>query len=705
MTKENFDINGIIEELKASQEDIDSGDNNKARMMLTKLTQVAESPYVPYSKIPDAVRNNILDVGKFLYQSDRDKMIATGDHLTGKTFTIEQFAYHAQRILHTAKMVPDDQEVAVFYADARRFQGEQEMVFINLVANTIEHFPGEVIIYTNNYYTAMIVEQRFPSVRMLVEMSPELLNEVKQNGVRLTGYSFAAGFSGDFGKKDTIDALRIYHKQQLVDHYGLEIPRNFINKFVSGIYRDAEIMRDDEDEESKGSVPMGYWVRLLNEALGEATFKPEKYYDDKGTLKQDDLISHILAENADFFNPSNALGDIMEAFAEALGGGEEGEPGKGGRKIIVSAPPGFGMPTPQTQQQADGGGEGGIEYSDMKTLADRIKSRVIGQDRVVDEVAKGFKVAAAGINDDDKPVRSMIFLGPTGVGKTQLAKTLSEELAVEPMNMLRLDMSEYSKEHDSAKLFGSPAGYVGHERGGVLTSQVAEHPNSVILLDEVEKAHPVIWDSFLQVFDAGRMTDSHGNTVDFTNTVIVMTSNLGANEKLQTEGGFTAGLTKLNADQERDRRSKNAIKNMEMFFKPELLNRIDDVFVFDVLPDEALANITMLEIEELVSRVARSTGSKSELKAPNADVINKIVAMSDSYRYGARDIKRVVKRKVSDLVAASMLDAPSKYVEFSLGLNDDGDIVVEKSSRKSAVKTTRKPESKKAADGSKEKEV
>lgn len=694
MTTENFNIKGITAELKAANQDIDSAEDKNARAMLTKLTDIAESPYVSYSKIPDAVLNNMLDIGKFLYQSDRDKMIATGDHLTGKTFTIEQFSYHAERILRTAKMVPEDQQVEVFFADARKFQGEKEDAFIDLVANTITLFPGETIIYTNNYYTAMLVEKHFPLVRMLVELSPELMNEVKQAGVPLTNYSFASGFSNDFGKNETVAALRTYHKQQLVDHYSIDLPRNFINKFVSHIYKNAEIMQDEDGNYAKGPIPMGYWVRLLNEALGEVTFKPEKYHDDKGVLNQSALIEHTLLENSDLFNPNNALNDIMEAFAEAFSGGapddEDGASGGkgGGRRVIIAAPPGFGMPTTQTQPQKGTEGVEKIQYSDMKTLPDRIKEKVVGQNRVVEEVAKGFKVAAAGLNDEDKPVRSMIFLGPTGVGKTQLAKTLADELAVDPMNLLRLDMSEYSKEHDNHKLFGAPAGYVGHEKGGVLTSQVAEHPNSVILLDEVEKAHPVIWDSFLQVLDAGRMTDSHGNTVSFANAVIVMTSNLGANERLQTEGGFTSGIARITAEQEKDRRSKNAIKNMEMFFKPEFINRIDDVFIFDVLPDEALYDITLLEIEELVARVARSTGDKSTLSAPSEEVISKIVSMADSRKYGARDIKRVVKRKVSDLVASSMIDSTDKYSNFVLSLDDNGDIVVstEKSKSKSVVK-------------------
>lgn len=685
--KTTDDVEKVVREVQSLTEDVESNGSKGSGDMCPLMTEIADSAYVQYSKIPDAVRNNMLDLGKLLYQADRERLVITGEHMTGKTFTVEQFAYHAERILHRAKMVPPEESVAVFYADARRYEGAEQERFISLVANTIENFKGEVIFYTNNYFTASLIEQTAPPTRTIIELAPEILNELKGSGVQLSDYSFASGFSGDFDKSETTKSLRAYHKQQLVDHYHVDIPQNFIKNLVSRVYTDAEITKNRDGSEAVGAIPMGYWVRFLNEALGEVVFKPEKYIDQKGSMDQNAVIDHIIQENTDLFAPTNALNDMIEAFAEMFNGPVGEELGISGQNIAFSVSPDdspYGAPDTQSQEQKDAASGGTLDYSDMDTLADRVKNSVKGQDRVVDEVSEGFKVAAAGLNDDDKPVRSMLFLGPTGVGKTQLAKTLSCELTQEPMNVIRLDMSEYAEEHNSQKLFGSPAGYVGHEKGGVLTNQVIERPRSVILLDEVEKAHPKIWDTFLQVLDAGRMTDSHGKTVDFTQTVIVMTSNLGANEEVQNGGGFTAGLHKLSHDEEMTRRRKNAFKNMETFFKPEFINRLDDVFVFDVLPKDTLMNIVGMEFDVLAQRVADKSENTLTLSAPSTEVAQKIVDMSDSSRYGARDIKRTVRKQIAYLVADSMnkaVKSGTKDATITLRLNEsDGHIVADTSS-------------------------
>lgn len=676
-----------IEEPNNTNYNKKTNDGGEQELMLPRLTEMPGSPYVTFSKIPQAVKNNMLDIAKFLYQPDRDRLIITEDHLTGKTFTVEQFAYHADRILHDAKMVPDEVPVTVFYADARRFKTGQENEFASLVANTISDFPGESIMYTNNFYTASIIEQALPSLKTIIELAPEAINEIRKTDINLSTYSFSSGFSMDFGRKETTESLRVYHKQQMLDHYGLDLPHNFIHHIVSYVYKNSEITHDSDGNEIKGNIPMGYWVRILNELLGEATFKPEKYKKRDGSFNVEKLANYALVENSDFFKPGDAFSQMVEAFEELFGDSPHGDdPELGGRNVIAAVK---GNAAGQTQEQeSKKNSSSGLKYSNMNTLPDRIKKHVIGQDEVVDEVSKGFKVAASGLNDEDKPVRSMMMLGPTGVGKTQLARTLAEELAEEPMNVIRLDMSEYSKEHDNHKLFGAPAGYVGHEKGGILTSQVMEHPHSLILLDEVEKASHKIWDSFLQVLDAGRMTDSHGNIVDFQNTVIVMTSNLGTSENLYTESGFTGGMLKMNHEDEMKRRKKYAMDMVKKSFRPEFINRIDDTFVFDVLPEEVLKSIADKELDELIDKVSSTSKDKVTLEAPGDNVLNKIIIDSDAKTYGARDIKRVVKRKVTYLLADAILNSGNKRVKLSLDLDDKEEISVssEKTERKSAVK-------------------
>lgn len=697
-----------------SQDNEKVSNNSQPETVLPRMTEQSESTYLAWSKVPEAVKNNVLDVAKFLYQERKDRLIITGEHNTGKTFTIEQFAYHSNKILHDAKMVPDDQEVAVFWADARGYANGHENYFIQTLLDTVASFEGEVIIYTNNYYTGMVVEKTVPSVRLIMELAPERFSELQQAGMDSRSYQICTGFSVDFNKSQTTKCLTAYHKKAMEDHYSVVIPRNFIKTFVNYVYENSEITKDNDGFETEtNKIPMGFWVDCLDEMLSEATFKPEKYQKDNGELITSKVIERTFNDNKDFFNPVNAGEDVVKAIMEALGG-DVSDFGGDGKGMPMGMPPSFSGGTivlsggpmglrglsdaDQVVPRPDDSTEG-IQYQDISTLSDRIKKKVVGQDKVVEEVAESFWVPAAGLSEDDKPVRSMLFLGPTGVGKTKLAQTLAEELSEEPMHMIRLDMSEYSEKHDSHKLFGAPAGYVGFEEGGVLTTQIQDHPNSLILLDEVEKASPAIWDSFLQVLDAGRMTDSHGEVVDFSNTVIVMTSNLGANKKTHSTMGYTTMNSKPDQAKEQQLRRQNALKEMEQYFKPEFINRINSTFVFDRLPEEVLEDIAILEIKYLIDRVSLKSQSKALLNAPGNAVVKKIIENSDADKYGARDIKRNVEKSITKLVAQSIVKQRDQRNTLNLVLDENGNIIItsEKRKRESVVK---EPRTKKRATSS-----
>ncbi len=278
-----------------------------------------------------------------------------------------------------------------------------------------------------------------------------------------------------------------------------------------------------------------------------------------------------------------------------------------------------------------------------------LKSRIIGQDEAVQAVAKAIRRSRSPLKDPRRPGGSFIFLGPTGTGKTELAKTLAEYLFGSKDALISFDMSEFSSEYEVSKLIGSPPGYVGHEEGGQLTKAVRRHPYSVVLFDEIEKAHPDIFIILLQVLDEGRLTDGQGKTVDFRNTVIIMTSNVGAREIAQdaTVGFGTTGEQGLTADEIRGR----AMGELKRLFRPEFLNRIDDIVVFKKLAGESLASIAKLLVDDLRQRLI-ANGMNIVLTDA---AVEKIVSEGTDLTNGARPLRRAIQRLIEDPLSEELL--------------------------------------------------
>ena len=278
-----------------------------------------------------------------------------------------------------------------------------------------------------------------------------------------------------------------------------------------------------------------------------------------------------------------------------------------------------------------------------------LKTRIIGQDEAVQAVAKAIRRSRSPLKDPRRPGGSFIFLGPTGTGKTELAKTLAEYLFGSKDALISFDMSEFSSEYEVSKLIGSPPGYVGHEEGGQLTKAVRRHPYSVVLFDEIEKAHPDIFNILLQVLDEGRLTDGQGKTVDFRNTVIIMTSNVGAREIAQdaTVGFGTTGEQGLTADEIRGR----AMGELKRLFRPEFLNRIDDIVVFKKLAGESLTSIAKLLVDDLRQRLL-ANGMNIVLTDAAVD---KIVSEGTDLTNGARPLRRAIQRLIEDPLSEELL--------------------------------------------------
>ena len=290
------------------------------------------------------------------------------------------------------------------------------------------------------------------------------------------------------------------------------------------------------------------------------------------------------------------------------------------------------------------------ELNQLSSLENKIEGRVIGQEEAVKKVVKAIQRNRAGIKDPNKPIGSFIFLGQTGVGKTQLAKVLSDELFNGVDSLIRIDMSEYMEKFAVSRLIGAPPGYIGYEEGGQLTEKVRRKPYSVILLDEVEKAHPDVFNMLLQVLDEGVLTDSLGRKVDFKNTVIIMTSNIGAREVKDFGNGVGFGTESLKAQESKNIR-KTIEKSLKKAFSPEFLNRVDEIVVFNSLNKEDLKKIIEIEINLLLKRT-KEIGYNISISKKAIDFI---CEKGFDKKYGARPLKRAIQKYVEDLLAEEIV--------------------------------------------------
>ncbi|SDM66640.1 ATP-dependent Clp protease ATP-binding subunit ClpC [Actinacidiphila guanduensis] len=338
------------------------------------------------------------------------------------------------------------------------------------------------------------------------------------------------------------------------------------------------------------------------------------------------------------------VAELRRRIAEAGGDGEADE----GQHLEVTAEAiaevvsrQTGIPVSSLTQE---------ERERLLGLEEHLHQRVVGQDEAVSVVADAVLRSRAGLASPDRPIGSFLFLGPTGVGKTELARALAEALFGSEDRMVRLDMSEYQERHTVSRLVGAPPGYVGHEEAGQLTEVVRRHPYSLLLLDEVEKAHPDVFNILLQVLDDGRLTDSQGRTVDFTNAVVVMTSNLGSEAITRRGAGIGFGSGGAEADEEA--RREQILRPLREHFRPEFLNRIDEVVVFRQLSTEQLRQITDLLLEQ-TRRLLHAQGVAVEFTEAAVDWL---AQRGYQPEYGARPLRRTIQREVDNQLSRMLLD-------------------------------------------------
>ena len=303
------------------------------------------------------------------------------------------------------------------------------------------------------------------------------------------------------------------------------------------------------------------------------------------------------------------------------------------------------------------------EFKRIAGLEERLKKRIIGQDRAVEAVARAIKRNRAGVSYKRKPV-SFIFAGPTGVGKTELVKTLAADLFDSPETLIRLDMSEFMEKHSVSRIIGAPPGYVGHEDGGQLTEKIRRRPYSVVLFDEIEKAHPDVLNVLLQILDDGRITDAHGKTVNFENTVLIMTTNAGS-DRAGALAGFGTGEQKIE-----DARSEKALSS---FLRPEFLNRVDEIITFRALGEEDFVKIAAIMMGELKQALAE----KSIALSYSDGALALIAKESYSHKFGARNMRRYIQTHVEDQLAEKIIADFTRSITHACVNEKDGKICVE----------------------------
>jgi len=302
------------------------------------------------------------------------------------------------------------------------------------------------------------------------------------------------------------------------------------------------------------------------------------------------------------------------------------------------------------------------EFKRLSELDQRLKKKVVGQDQAIDAVSAAIRRNRVGISPKHKPV-SFIFVGSTGVGKTELVKQLAEDLFNAPESLIRLDMSEFMEKHSVSRIIGSPPGYVGYDEAGQLTEKIRRKPYSVVLFDEIEKAHPDVLNVLLQILDDGQITDAHGRKVNFENTIIVMTSNAGSDRK---EG--TVGFNKTTSEMDKDR----AMKALQQFLRPEFINRVDEIVCFNKLSEEDFRPIARLMLDELKA----SMKEKGLTLTYDDELVKYLVGKSYSAAYGARNLRRTIQKEVEDALALEIINSYDHPVTQIAVTAEDGKVVI-----------------------------
>lgn len=451
------------------------------------------------------------------------------------------------------------------------------------------------------------------------------------------------------------DRYEAHHGVKITDE-AIEAAVKLSNRYISDRFLPDKAIDLIDEASSK--------IRLANYVLPEELKQQEQTLEEIIKEKEEAINAQEYEKAAQLRDQEQKLKDAIENERREWINKRSLELGVVGEKEIADIVSSWtGIPVNKIAAE---------ESERLVNLENVLHQRVIGQDEPVKAVARAVRRARAGLKNPKRPIGSFIFLGPTGVGKTELARALAEAMFGTEESIIRLDMSEYMEKHAVSRMIGSPPGYVGYDEGGQLTEQVRRKPYSVILLDEIEKAHPEVFNILLQVLEDGRLTDGQGRTVDFRNTIIIMTSNVGAESiKSSKRVGFTS-TTDENEDYQQMK--ERVMEKTKHTFRPEFLNRIDEIIVFHSLGESELKQIIDLLIKELNERI-KENGYELEISDAAKNVILK---EGHNLDYGARPLKRAIQKLVEDLVAEEILKGNIQVGDKLLVDVEDEKMVVKK---------------------------
>lgn len=578
----------------------------------------------PYARrktdtLPASIRTAMDDLNTLMNYPDAPRMIMVyGDDGVGKTFMLEQFACNATRLPHPRnrrrmvmgmKPVPEDDSKPIL----------DTCKAINCLDDDIHM----IVLCGNDIDEARMMALECPHASFIVEEKNSFIGQFDDfddfNSTILEGFRPVLVPSAITCGEILTEARHI--SSHAARSLGVKpMTARVLREFLTSLLKTAYPSRKSapEPDERMDDVTIGYIADRIEYAYARSL---EPSYDKVIGVKTARGLAY------DAFNDLPACDDGFEQPSMQAVGPASGQLAwASGRQATASA---------RKQSTRI------MEYRDPLRLPDRLMTKVISQDDAVKSLSSKILLDAAKLKRPDKPVGSFLFVGPSGVGKTQLAKALSEELLDGPMNLIRIDCSEFAERHTESRLFGSPPGYVGYEEGGELTGKIRDHPQSVILLDEAEKANPHIWDVFLQVFDAARLTDGAGVTTDFSHCVIIMTSNLGSDAR--NSAGFGAsddGHAYMDA--------------VRRYFRPEFINRLDAVCVFRKLDMPSYRRIIDMKIDDAEERIRREYSTDVTISMDDS-VVSWILDRNGGFDHGARGIDDVIGNGILLPIARDIL--------------------------------------------------
>lgn len=604
----------------------------------------ASMPERPFDEIPEPIMDAMRKVNRNLNYKVRPRsIIVYGESGSGKTFMLNQLAYHinefnGSNVHRTVKFIGVDYVNRLMTGDnSLTAFGLQAAAAIN-ETNTDRH----LIIVVPDLHLFLLLISKCRNTSFILEADDDMLSHA------MTNHS---------SQVDKIEAVQVNNKMKwkeflneahranitLAEQYDVKPVSNvavktFIEELIRQVYpTHPESFRSIEEIE----IPIGYVLERIEYMYAWLMESDVKQINAKTarTIAREAFNDSPIVDEDDFDDDDM----IMSMLNDELHNKKDKK-----QKPVKT-----------------------LKYNDPLHLADRLKTTVVNQDKAIDMVSKAILIDAAGMKPKDKPVASFLFLGPSGVGKTQLAKSLADTLFEKPVNLVRIDCSEFNDKHTAARLFGAPPGYVGYDNGGELTNAVREHPQSVVLLDEVEKAHPDIWNTFLQVFDDARLTDGQGETTDFSHCVFILTGNLGTKE---AENMKTAGFGESTVNDE----ETVYMKAMRDFFRPEFINRLDGICVFNKLRREDYARIVRIKLHEISGIIKDNYGKKVDFNVSDA-AMDGILIKARSMNLGAREIDHVLKSNVVLPMAENILSGDivlenDKHVRID---DSDGDLMLE----------------------------